>query len=287
MWPLTTFTIGFRGLMVIHKVETEEPNYFEIGVLNDPNHSLRLNIIKNGMLAETRFLPRPDPDDPDESRTWAIEVDNPLVHGVSTYTHAPAEFVRKEHADEKDFRWITELEELFPGIENELITDRFTPVLKIYDGIFYTRVKSPRLSKFVSGGEGSGDFGYIAAVVACDIPMLSTGRVRLVEQFADSDPNTLLTLEPDENTIYEFANTPADEGAHPEPHDAMHAAAEDANPDPCRFDHFKSYYTLFPRSSNRPIICFRKADGPPAPDPATCGAVGTGGIKVPFGGGGT
>ena len=63
MWPLTTFTIGFRGLMVIHKVESEEPNYFEIGVLDDPNHALTLNTIKNGMLAETTLLPRPDPDD--------------------------------------------------------------------------------------------------------------------------------------------------------------------------------------------------------------------------------
>jgi len=269
--------------MVIHKVETVEPNYFEIGVLNDPNHSLRINTIKNGMLAETTFLSRPDPDDPDEIRTWAIEVDNPLVKGVSTYKHTPPDFVRKEHSDEKDFRWITELEELFPGIEGELKTDEFTPVLRVHDGIFYTRVKSPRLSKVVNGA--SEDFGYIAAVVACDIPILSSGSVRLVEQSPET-PATLFTFEPDENTIYEFANIPSDEAGHAEPEDAMYSsAAADPADDACRFDHFKSYYQLFPNPDERPKICFRKLDGPPAPDPATCGAVGTGGIKAPFGGG--
>jgi len=272
--------------MVIHKVESEEPNYFEIGVLNDPKHSLRINTIKNGMLAETLFFTRPDLSDPDESHTWAIEVDYPLVNGVSAYTRPPSAFVRKEHPDEKDFRWLTQLEDLFPGIENELITNQFSPVLRIYDGIFYTRVKSPRLSKVTK--TGSEDFGYIAAVVACDIPILSTGSVRLVEQFADSPPNTLFTFEPDENTIYEFANTPGDESGHAEPHDAMRGS-DDVNPatDPCQFDHFHSYYVLFPNKDERPVICFRKLDQPPAPDPATCGAVGTDGIKVPFGGGGT
>ena len=61
MWPLTTFTIGFRGIMVIHRVETENPNFFEVGVVDDPLHRLRINTIENGMLAETTYINRPGP----------------------------------------------------------------------------------------------------------------------------------------------------------------------------------------------------------------------------------
>jgi len=281
MWPLTTFTIGFRGIMVIHRVETEDPNFFEVGVVDDPAHRLRINTIKNGMLAETTYFNRPGPKD---ARLWTLEADNPLVTGVSTYTRGGFTRLDEPHADDKDFRWLANFNEVIPDsnpdIESVLITDQFAPVLRIYDGIFYTRVKSALLSKLVRGE--SEPFGAIAAVVACDIPMLATGSVRLVEQ---PSGKPLFTFETDENTIYEFANTPDD--THAEPHnEVMLDSTADPN-DPCRFDHFKSYYRLFPRSVNPPPICFRKADeGQPAPDPATCGAIGSGDIKSPFGSGG-
>jgi len=274
MWPLTTFTIGFRGIMAIHRVETENPNFFEVGVVNDPLHSLRINTIKNGMLAETKYFTKPGPR---ESRLWTLEAEYPLTTGVSTYTRGGFARLEDPHEDDRDYRWISELNDILPDVENVLITNQFAPVLRIYNGIFYTRVKSPLLSKVVDGE--SEPFGSIAAVVACDIPMLASGKVQLVEQ---PSGKPLFTFEPDENTIYEFANTPGDE--HAELNEAMHESDED---DPCKFDHFHSYYSLFPRSVSAPNICFRKADGPPAPDPATCGAIGTGGIKFPFGGGGS
>jgi hypothetical protein len=284
MWPLTTFTLGFRGIMVIHRVETEDPNYFEVGVVDDPLHSLKINTIKNGMLAETAFINKPE-----VGAIWTLEVDNPIASGVNTYTRGSDEFDRQRHQDERDYRWLTDLGELFPGIEDELITDGFAPVLRIYNGVFSTRVKSPELSKIVDGA--SHFFGSIAAVVACDIPMLA-GQVRLVDQ---STGDTLFTFEPDEDTIYEFANTPGevlhDETEHDELHDpGEHGSGEpgsdddDDEEDPCRFDHFKSYYRLFPRPENKPVICFKKVSGHPAPDPATCGAAGIGGRRSPFGG---
>ncbi len=291
MWPLTTFTLGFRGIMVIHRVETENPNFFEVGVVDDPLHSLKINTIKNGMLAETTFLDKPAAG---ENRVWTLEVDNPIGTGVSTYTRGSGEFDREHHQDERDYRWLTELGELFPGIEHELITNQFAPILRIHNGVFSTRVKSPVLSKIVDGG--SHFFGSIAAVVACDIPMLA-GRVRLVDQ---STGDTLFTFEPDEDTIYEFANTPAEVLHDENSHDDVHAPGEhgpgehgpgehgsdddDDEEDPCKFDHFKSYYRLFPRPETKPVICFKKVSGHPAPDPATCGAAGTGGVRDPFGG---
>src|SRR5215213_6306390 len=274
MWPLTTFTLGFRGIMVIHRVETEEPNFFEVGVVNDPLHSLKINTIKNGMLAETTFLEKPA-----AGAIWTLEVDNPIATGVSTYTRGLEAFDRQRDQDDRDYRWLTDLGELFPGIENELITDQFAPVLRINNGVFSTRVKSPELSKIVNGA--SRFFGCVAAVVACDIPMLA-GRVRLVNQSGD----TLFPFEPDEETIYEFANTPSEvphEADPGEPGSSEPASDDDDDDeDPCRFDHFKSYYRLFPRPENKPVICFIKVGGHPAPDPATCGAAGIGRTD-PFG----
>jgi hypothetical protein len=281
MWPLTTFTIGFRGIMVIHRVETENPNFFEVGVVDDPLHRLRINTIENGMLAETTYINRPGPREP---RLWTLEADNPIVTGVSTYTRGAFNRLKEPHGDDRDYRWIAELKDVLKDtvpddFESVLITDQFAPVLRIYNGVFYTRVKSPLLTRLVDGS--SEPFGSIAAVVACDIPMLATGSVRLVEQ---PSGKPLFTFTPGENMIYEFANTP-DDTAHAEPHnEAMLDSAEDPD-DPCRFDHFKSYNRLFPRSLAAPNVCFRKSDGPPAPDPATCGAVGSGGIKFPYGGG--
>ena len=283
MWPLTTFTLGFRGIMVIHRVETEDPNFFEVGVVDAPGHRLRINRIENGMLAETTYF---SSFGRDQSRLWTLEAENPFVTGVSTYTRG--EFVRlnEPHEDDRDFRWLPNLNEVLrdtsaQGVENVLITDSFVPVLRIYDGVFYTRVKSSRLYKLVDGE--SQPFGAIAAVVACDIPTLATGKVRLVEQ---PSGKPMFTFTPGENTIYEFANTP-DDTPQAQPHnEAMLDSVEDPD-DPCRFDHFKSYYRLFPRSLSAPNICFRKADdSQPAPDPATCGAIGGGDIKSPFGSGG-
>ena len=276
MWPITNFTICFRGLLVIHKVDTVQPNFFEIGVVNDPHHFLKINTIKNGVLAESTSLEKHVNT---QNKIWTLEVENPIGTGVTTYTRGPVGPInRTQHPFERDFRWIVELNDLnnvLPGVEIGLKTNEFAPVLRIHNGIFSTRVKSPELSMLVDGA--SQDFGFLAAVVACDIPMLP-GQVRLMKPGADEP---VFTFEPDENTIYEFANTPCDVPEH-----AGRGHQEDTesdDEDPCMNDHFKKYYTLF-ANPNRPIICFKKVGAQPAPDPATCGAIGAGGIRDPFGG---
>jgi hypothetical protein len=283
MWPQLNFTICFRGLMVIHRVETMQPNFFEVGVVRDDHHFLRINTIKNGVLAEIKFLEnevRP------EHKTWSLEVDNPIGSGVGAYTQG--RFDRLKHTNEKDYRWITELGDLFGDIEAKVDTTRFFPVLRIRNGIFSTRAKSAELAKIVDGT--AEPFGSIAAVVGCDIPMFA-GRVRLVEQ---DTGRTIFTFEPDEKTIYEFANTPAEVpdhgGPHPDPvHDPAHDPIHDGDEhededDPCQNEHFKRYYQLFRDPDAEASICFKKIGAAPAPDPATCGATGGSGIKSPFGG---
>jgi hypothetical protein len=109
------------------------------------------------------------------------------------------------------------------------------------------------------------------------------GRVRLVEQDT-GDP--IFTFEPDEKTIYEFANAPAEVPEHDVAHDDRTGEHPEAAPDPCKNEHFHRYYSLFRDPTAEPNICFKKiVGGAPAPDPATCGAAGGGRITGPFGGG--
>jgi hypothetical protein len=290
MWPLMTFTLGFRGLMVIHRVETVEPNFFEVGVVQDDLHFLRINTIKNGVVSAIDFL-----EVNHEHRTWNLEVDNPIGSGVSTYTQGGSgDIDRERHQYERDFRWLTDLGELFENIEEKLDTSRLLPVLRINNGVFSTRVKSTELEKIVAGT--SEPFGCIATVVVCDIPVMAGGSVRMVEE---ATGRTLFTFELDENTIYEFANTPAEVPNHAGGHaDSGHApdGDDDADhgdepqpvhaagpPDPCQGEHFKSYYKLFKQPNDEISICFKKLGPQTAPDPATCGAVGAGAVKGPFG----
>lgn len=290
MWPITTFTLCFRGLMGIHKVETVAPNFFEVGVVPDDMHYLRINTIKNGVVAAIDFLPIDQ-----KQRIWSLEVDNAIVSGVSTYTAGPHgdQIDRQHHSYERDYRWITELRELFGNLQGKVDTKVLFPVLRIHEGLFSTRVKSEELNVLIDGA--SKEFGSIASVVACDIPIMAGSSVRLVEE---GTGKTLFVFQPDENTIYEFANTPAEVPDHGQAHkdpsdgeergDPMHghddgpAAGAAAPPDPCQNEHFKRYYKLFttPPPHN---ICFKKVNPPPAPDPATCGVVGTGGLKGPYG----
>lgn len=290
MWPLTTFTLCFRGLMVIHKVETVEPNFFEVGVVPDDLHYLRVNRIKNGVIAEIEFL-EVNPD----HRIWNLEVDNAIGSGVNTYIQGdPEAFDRERHPYERDFRWITELGELFEDIEEKIDTDKFKPVLKIHQGLFSTRAKSAELEKMVDGA--SEPYGSIAAVVACDIPIIAGGSVRIVEE---ATGRTVFTFEVEENTIYEFGNTPAETPTHA-PHDDNGEASDHEHPahpragntvpnagaipaDPCQNEHFKRYYNVFKNPDAEANICFKKITDHPAPDPATCGAAGIGGLKGPFG----
>ncbi|HEY9282860.1 MAG TPA: hypothetical protein VIP46_05350 [Pyrinomonadaceae bacterium] len=287
MWTGSSLTIVFRGLLVMHEVRPESgPSYFEVGVVPDDHHVLRINTIKNGVLASvTNLEARVDSRRP----RWRLQVANPLG-GVSTHT-APGGFRRRTHRVEEDYRWITDLAEVFddPNVEDRMDTSVLRPVVRIDNGVFYTRLKSPTLRKLVDGAPFP--FGALAGVVGCDIPAFG-GGARLVNEQEPERP--IFNFEPGPNTIYEFSNAPPDVEV---PHDPHHrtpgadAAASDVieavrarAPEDCADDHFLKYYKLFRNPADEPVICFTEPDEQPAPDPALCGPVGSR-RPVPFGGG--
>lgn len=271
----------------MHRVETRTGrSYMEIGVLPAPHHYLRINTIKNCVIASTTLLEHnanPDDDKVNPRHPlWRLIIDNPVGGGVSaeSYRGFDREFDR---GAEEDFRWIVDLEspDMFGTLESKIDTDCLLPIMIIPNGIFYTRLKSPPLN-IRRNGESS-PFGCIASVTGCDIPILG-GRVRLIEQ---GTGELIFDFEPAEHTIYEVVNTPPDIEIH-EPEDPCHEHPEKkANehrdePDPCDFDHFKNYYRLFKEPDAQDQICFFKADAAPAPDPFLCGVVSLGRRAAPL-----
>lgn len=297
MWSPSTFTIVFRGLLVFHLVENRNgQRRFDIGVLPEEGHFLRINTITNCVLAGVFPL------EAHVRRTqpfWRLAVDNPVGGGISIHTSG-TQFDRLTHPDEKDFRWLTDIEgrEFYDReLTEELDTCPLMPILRVYNGIFYTRLKSTQLERRQGNGQFE-LFGSIAGVVGCDIPILG-GRVRLMQE--DTGVR-IFPFKVEPNTIYEFANTPPDIGPHDEHRAraaaalaagdrqgeaeperaedaAREAAAQSADDD---VDHFQSYYRLFTNPDPDERFRFQKPGGDPAPDPALCGATGLSRRQVPL-----
>lgn len=237
MWAESTLTIAFRGLLVFHRMEQKGESWFEIGFLfgeDIPHHHPRINIYRNSVLDRIFYLEEHiDPDYP----LWRLVVDNPIGGGVSTYTPGP--FNRKMYPDEKDFRWIMDIEseEFYnEDLTRKLNTRRLLPILRVPHGVFYTRLKSVDLKRFKDGSEEKA-FGCAAAVIGCDIPLLG-GGARLMEEDRHN-PTPIFRFRPEPNVVYEFANTPPD-GVPPDrmlPHDVGHeqtthgGAQHDKTPD--------------------------------------------------------
>lgn len=267
----STLTIVFRGLMVFHR----EPDHVEIGVLPAPGHFPRINTIKNSVLATTFDLQDPNhPIDPAHP-VWRLDVDQPVV-GVSLRA-SDDDFVRKTHQDETDLRWMSDLEnkEFYDEDLTKLVnTNLLTPVVKIFNGDFYTRLKTPVLLR-TKGNSAAEEFGSIAGVTGCDIQLEGVGA-RLIEDGSDRE---IFDFKNEPNTIYEFANTPPDivpQGAH------EHEHGGNGVPN----DHFQLYYRLFFNQDSVEKFGFKQLDpgslGPPAPSPALCGLIEFGKRTTPL-----
>jgi hypothetical protein len=286
MWPPSTITIAFRGLLVFHEVTNQScGSFFEVGVIRDPHHILRINTIKNCLLTSTtRLKGQVNPRHP----YWRLVVDNPVGAGVSKYTRGE-KFDRIRHDDERDYRWINNFNEHFENAANKVDLDCLVPILRIPHGVFYTLLKSIPLTKIKDGTSFA--YGSQAEATGLDISFMA-GRVRLVHEHTCK---TIFNFLPEANTTYEFANTPPDIDVEHDPHDGPHPGSgevkddaltgprhrlDELDPavnqtdDPCRNDHFKNYYQLFKDPSNEPSVCFKIPGPRPAPDPYLCGAVG-------------
>lgn len=291
MWVQSTITILFKGLLCFHKVTKDGCSYYEIGVVPATHHIPRINTIKNSTLADV--FPLQEHINPGYP-IWRLVVDYPIREGVSVYRNG-TDFDRLTHDDELDFRWMSDLEsdEFYKrDLTRELDTCPLRPVLHVPYGIFYTRLKSPRLLRKQEGSPEEA-FGCMAAVTGCDIAIVG-GGARLVEEGTGAE---IFSFKAAPATIYEFSNTTPDIEDpdacphcpcphHPCPHhqetdtrpnDEPHNDVEAAS-DP---GHFHEYYKLFTDPGGVRKFSFR-LPGPPEPSPALCGAVQLGRRQVPL-----
>ena len=229
---------------------------FEDTMESPPVHVPRILTVKNGVL--TAIMDLRNRPELGTVRNWQLVVTDPASPAVSTFeTDEP--FDRRTHTNDRDFRWITDLEA--DDFHNRLLTHdintrQLLMVLYVRNGQFYTRVKSPPLKRTTPDGEPL-FYGSNAAVVGCDIEIEEGGSVKLVA--GGRTGVEVFEFAPDANTVYEISNGPPDvPREEPVPFDAP--------------GHFHMYYEML---FNPPFEPFDLAmeDRAPAPDPILCGVV--------------
>lgn len=229
---------------------------FEDTMESPPVHVPRILTVKNGVLTSIMDLRnRPELG---TVRNWQLVVTNPALPNVTTFqTTEP--FNRRTHTDDRDFRWITDLEaDDLHGrlLTHDINTRQLLMVLYVRHGEFYTRVKSPPLKRTQPGAE-PWYYGCNAAVVGCDIEIEDGGGVKLIA--GGRTGAEVFEFIPDADTVFEISNGPPDVPPdEPVPLDAP--------------GHFHMYYNML---FNPPYEPFDLAmeDRAPAPDPVLCGVV--------------
>lgn len=314
MLQTSTLTIVFRGLLIFR--HHREAGRMEIGLLRAADHFPRILTIKNSVMFAVDLIPPAFLDDA-QSPVWELVADDPARPGVDIYTGPSESFDRKTNEDERDFRWIMDLEgqDFYKrDLSEEVQTSKLMPLIHVPQGQFYTRLKSPFLLR-QEGDGGLEDFGAVAAVVGCDIEVNGGGA-----ELRIAGGPTVFTFRNEPNTIYEFTNTPPDvrssvgtvaphhhaghdhaghdhaghghgehapAGAWPSSSDGPTAGGDPASaPGSAEFSepgsHFQHYYSLFPRAFT-PRFSFQMSDASPAPDPALCGSASLGTRQKPLG----
>ena len=274
-------TIVFRGLMVLHK----HGDTMEIGFLNalynpaaehnhegtpahagnginhaghqhSASHIPRILTTKNGVLSEIFDLRnRPELG---TVRDWSLVVTNPTLPRGATLRQA-GPFNRATHADETDFRWITDMEaDDLHGrdLSMDINTRQLLFVLYVRDGEFYTRLKSPVLRRRRLNPMRVQPYGATAAVVGCDIEFGPGGGVQLMA--GGPDGSIVYDFDSDEDTVYEISNGPPDV-----PAEAPTSIDEQG--------HFHMYYDMLFKNRRPDQYDLLAEDRAPAPDPVLCG----------------
>jgi hypothetical protein len=270
-------TIVFRGLMVLHKhAETMEIGFVDALYNEAANHEddhngnaanhadhleshiPRILTTKNGVLSSIFDLRnRPELG---TVRNWSLEVTNPSPPAAGVTLRQLRPFNRADpDSDEKDFRWITDMEagDLHGrDLSLEINTRQLLFVLYVPQGEFYTQLKSPvqrrrrRSSAFIE------DYGPIAAAVGCEINFGAGGGVKLMA--GGPNGSLVFNFDHDEDTVYEISNGPPDVPfERPIPLDAP--------------NHFHMYYDKLFQNPPRDRFDLLTDDQAPAPDPTVCG----------------
>lgn len=259
--PEKTLTIIFRGLMVFRQQGNDADSHFEIGIVPVPGpdhpphhieHIPRISTFVNGALESVKILKGVQTS----HRVWHLEVDGPDTAGVSKDQQG-ATFNRTNHPFDRDYRWLMDLEdntEFYGPLVGKIDTGKLKPVIHIPNGVFYTRLRSVNQLREKDGVSGQEDFGRVASAIACDINLTGAGAKLKTDAGVQ-----IFNFKAEENTLYDFANTPPD----------THVPAPSVNE-----DHFQHYYDMF--TTRVPKFHFKEPNPDPAPRPALCGATGLG-----------
>ena len=273
-------TIVFRGLMVLHKhartmeigfvdaLYDETANHEHDHNGNAANHANHLEshiprilTTKNGVLSSIFDLRnRPELG---TVRNWSLEVTNPTPPASGVGLRQVGSFNRRDtlFGDEKDFRWITDMEagDLHGrDLSLEINTRQFLFVLYVPQGEFYTQLRSPVQRRRRRSSSLIEDYGPIAAAVGCEINLNPGGGVKLMA--GGPTGSTVFNFDHDEGTVYEISNGPPDVPAEePIPLDAP--------------NHFHMYYDKLFKNSRLDRFDLLTDDQAPAPDPTVCGVM--------------
>lgn len=259
-----TITIVFRGLMVFHFDDRvgDKARFCEVGFLPAEGHQLRINTMRNHNEIASENLKPAD-------AIWELYTKDPK--GISIHTDGQP-FTRLTHSDERDFRWLVDLEgpEFYnEDLTNQVNTSILMPVLHIPSGELYTSDRSKHNLQRAKGDGEAEEFGKIAVDTGCDITT-EGDEVTLVNR--DSD-EAIFTFKAEPNTTYEIVNTPpGPPSGTPGASDHVHPAGGSLTPE--QRDHFQNYYKLF---KDRRVERFQFAEPPsadPAPEPTRCGGTG-------------
>jgi hypothetical protein len=202
--------------MVINDQGSDTDRYMEVGILPQiPNHFFRLHIVKNCVLETVMMFKADDA----AKRPWEINVLKPVGKGI-TLDWEGADFKRRTHKYPKDFRWLLDFEDdkLHGNLYGKLHTSILTPVIRVKNGMFGTRLKSRRLKLLKNEAEVDSDFGNICVALACDIkvqidePQLESGEPIVVAELKAKGKTIFgFKIHPSEShTIYEIVNSPSD-----------------------------------------------------------------------------
>jgi hypothetical protein len=279
-------TIVFRGLMVLHK----HADTMEIGFVNglfDPSqehhedvapahaghgdthadhtahyggiHIPRILTTKKGVLSSIFDLRnRPELG---KVRNWSLVVKDPIDTEVKLSITPGSVFDRRSpvSVDERDFRWITDMEaDDLHGrdLSLDINTRQFLLVLYVHNGLFYTSLKSPVLRRKRLNPTRVEQYGATAAVIGCDIEFHPGGGVKLMA--GGEDGSIVFDFDHDGDTVYEISNGPPDVPVE----------------DPTSLDapgHFHMYYDKLFKDRRHDQFDLLAEDRAPAPDPVLCG----------------
>jgi hypothetical protein len=243
------------------------PHHYEVYILT----------LDNGNPTELDRYPAPDGNPLAVPRMNVITTGATFPGGVSpgayVYTGPRhAEFDRGSDDDRRDWRWIIDLEDVYPlGVKGRK-AGTFMPGVNISNGLFHTLHRTEAAFDLVPEGAGSPiPLNHVAEKQAADIYLNDRGSVKITggpvgTRLLESAPGRTFVI-----FVYNLCNEQTNPECNYRP---------EANEKEHRNDFFL-YYETFDKAQTGPEYQLIKRGGPRIADDTPCGAVGYGGTPEP------